>query len=217
VTPTPRPPILILAFEPFGGAAVNASLEVARHLVSDDPGLRLVVLPVVRGEAERVALDTLRAAMNDVGARPEAIFALGESRGAGDVRLEKVAVNWDDFRIPDNAGNQPRDAPIRENGPAAYFATVPVAVIAARLAGKTPVPVVVSLSAGSFVCNHLAYAVLDALATNVLNLSGLPPAFAFVHVPAARLENDAAASPTPRLDDIAATVRAVIEATWPGD
>lgn len=214
MTPPPRPPILLTAFEPFGGAAANASLDVARHLALDDPRLHLVTLPVVRGEAERVALDALRALTNAGGTTPPVLFlALGEARGASDVRLEKVAINWDYFRIPDNAGNQPRDEPIRANGPAAYFATLPVFEIAARLAGKTPVSVVVSLSAGAFVCNHLAYAVLDALATNVLDLPGSPAGFVFVHVPAVRPED--AGNAAPPLDDIVATVRTVIETLLP--
>jgi len=205
--------ILLAAFEPFGGAAVNASLLVARRLIEDDPALGLIALPVARGQAERVLLGALaECARAETPPPPTVVLALGEARGATDVRLEKVAVNWDDFRIPDNAGSQPRDQPIRADGPAAYFATLPVSQVAARLAGKTPVPVVVSLSAGSFVCNHLAYAVLDALATNALGLSVPPPVFGFIHVPAARPEDTG--SGVPSLDDIAATVRAVVDAVF---
>ena len=201
--------ILLAAFEPFGGAAVNASLLVARRLIEDDPALGLIVLPVARDQAERVLLRTL-AERARAETPPAVVLALGEARGATDVRLEKVALNWDDFRIPDNAGNQPRDQLIRADGPAAYIASLPVSEIAAQLANKTPVPVVVSLSAGSFVCNHLAYALLDALATNVLDLSVPPPIFGFIHVPAARPED--AGNGAPSLDDIAATLRAVIDA-----
>jgi len=202
--------ILLAAFEPFGGAAVNASLLVARRLIEDDPTLGLIALPVARGQAERVLLGTLAARARAETPPLTVVLALGEARGATDVRIEKVAVNWDDFRIPDNAGSQPRDQPIRADGPAAYFATLPVSAIAARLAGKTPVPVVVSLSAGSFVCNHLAYATLDALATNALDLSVPPPVFGFIHVPAARPED--VGNGVPSLDDIAASLRAVIDA-----
>lgn len=203
---------LLAAFEPFNGAAVNASLEVAHRLAENDPALDLVVLPVVRGEAERVLLGALAGRSENNGtAAPRLVIALGEAGNSAEVRLEKVAVNWDDFRIPDNAGNQPRDEAIVSDGPAAYFATLPVARIAADLAGQTPVPVVVSLSAGSFVCNHFAYAVLHALATKKpATGTPLPPAFGFIHVPALRPETERDASLT--LDAIAATVRAVLDA-----
>jgi pyroglutamyl-peptidase len=160
--------ILITAFEPFGGATVNTSWEVAQLLAAQDSRIHVVQLPVVRGAAEEKALAAVKSLA------PTLYLALGEAGAEPVVRLEKVAVNWDDFRIPDNAGNQPRNAAIRTGAPDAYFATLPVAAIAEALRDKTPLPVVVSLSAGAFLCNHLAYAVLDA---------GVACPFAFVHVP----------------------------------
>ena len=195
--------ILLTAFEPFGGASVNASQEVARRLADADPALRLVVLPVVRGAAERLALAALRE-MTDAGTPPCLLLALGEAGKAAQVRLEKAAVNWDDFRIPDNAGNQPRDESIVEGGPATYFATLPLARIADALQEKTPVPVVVSLSAGAYLCNHLAYAVSHALANGFV---ADPPPFGFVHVPAAREGDEGAVS----VEAVAQTVRAIID------
>ena len=195
-------PILLTAFEPFGSAHVNASQEAARLLAEADPRLVCITLPVVRGEAERIAL----AALNDLtaaGTPPALMISLGE---AGPeplfVRLEKVAINWDDFRIPDNAGDQPRDTAIAPDGPAAYFSTVPVAQVAEALRGKTPIPVRVSLSAGAYLCNHLAYSALHALAAQG------PPVcpYLFVHIPAWRPESDLS------LEAIAATVRDVIDA-----
>ena len=74
------------------------------------------------------------------------------------MRLEKVAINYDDFRIPDNAGNQPRDATICLGGLPAYFATVDVGAIERHLEGRMPLPARVSLSAGAFLC--IAWALL---------------------------------------------------------
>ena len=204
----PSPPVLLAAFKPFGGDNVNTSQQVAERLAQGDPAIRMVVLPVVRGAAEDAALAALRA-LAEAGTPPRLIVALGEARSAREVRLEKVAINWDDFRIADNAGNQPRDEPIRPGGPAAYFATLPVAPIAARLNGATPVPVVVSLSAGSFLCNHVAYAVSDALATGELPKSVCRASFGFVHVPTVRPGD----GPDVRsLEAITVTVRAVLDA-----
>ena len=121
-----RPSILVSAFEPFGGAGVNASQEVAQRLdglmLANGATIETLVVPVVAGEAERIVFEQLRNRP-----RPLAYIALGEAGPERVVRLEKVAINWDFFSIPDNAGNQFRDQAIVASGPDAYFATLPFA------------------------------------------------------------------------------------------
>lgn len=169
--------IFVTAFDPFGTARVNGSREAALRWQQRDPQLQVAVLPVVRGLAWRVA----QTALESLPEPPRLWIALGEAgREPDTVRLEKVAINWDDFRLPDNLGAQPRDQAIVPDGADAHFATVPAGAVAQALAGKTPLPVEVSLSAGSFLCNHLAYCALDA---------ALPFPFVFVHVPAWRPED----------------------------
>ncbi len=230
LTDTSGARVLLTAFEPFGGAGVNASEEAARYLAADGR-ITLAVLPVVRGIAVDRALAALRR-MQTANRAPNLIVSLGEAGPEPVIRLEKVAVNWDDFRIPDNGGNTPRDTVInaQSSAPHAHFATVPVARIAANLANRTPLPVQVSLSAGAFVCNHLAYAVSEALATKeeggsmkdetpepsatdgVSSPSSsfiLPPSsFVFVHVPRWRPGGPGGEA---GLHAIVATVGAVIE------
>ncbi len=174
-------PILLTAFEPFGGSVVNGSLAVASLLTLADPCLDLLILPVVHGEAERMVLAHLQR-RQEAGNPPALIVSLGEAGPERVVRLEKVAINWDHYRIPDNAGNQPQDVPILSDAPAAYFATLPVADAVNCVAPITPVPIVVSLSAGTFLCNHIAYILLDHL-----NRNPVCP-YAFVHVPSWRPE-----------------------------
>ena len=168
--------LLLTAFEPFGEASVNASLEAARRLAEEDAGITLAVLPVARGDAERVA--ALRRLI-DAGTPPALVLSLGEARRSH-VCLERFAVNRDDFPIPDNAGNQPRGEPILPGGPERYEATLPVVPLAEAMALRSPpVPVVISADAGTFLCNHVAYCLCDALAA-----SGIP--YGFIHVPALR-------------------------------
>lgn len=114
-----------------------------------------VELPCAFGAAG----SALTAALDRV--RPEVAIAVGLAGGTAAVRVERVAVNLQDARIPDNAGDQPVDRPVRADGPAALFATLPAkrAVAAIRAAGVAAEP---SLSAGAFVCNHVMYALLDA-------------------------------------------------------
>lgn len=230
MTDTSRARVLLTAFEPFGGAGVNASEEAARFLAADNR-VTLAVLPVVRVAAADRALAALQR-MQAANRPPDLIVSLGEAGPEPVIRLEKVAVNWDDFRIPDNGGNTPRDTAInaQPDAPNAHFATVPVARIAANLAGRTPLPVQVSLSAGAFVCNHLAYAFSEALkekdegermkdkkgkegepgadGSGLLSFIPSPSSFVFVHVPRWRPgEPDGDTG----LHAIVATVGAVIE------
>jgi pyroglutamyl-peptidase len=165
--------ILLTAFEPFGGSQINASWEAAARLAGRDSQIALTQLPVVIGEAERVALEAFHALPTP----PKCFIALGEAGPERVIHLEKVARNVDDFRMPDNAGNQVDDTKIRVEGPDTYLATVDVEKIEADLAGTTPLPVQVSLSAGAFLCNHLAYQMLD---------SHLLCPFLFIHVPSWR-------------------------------
>lgn len=186
--------VFVTAFDPFGSASVNGSREAALCWAALDPEITVAVLPVVRGLAWRVAQTTLAALTEP----PKLWLLLGEAgREPKTVRLEKIAINWDDFRLPDNLGAQPRDVPVVPHGPDAHFSSLPVARIAAELDNKTPLPVQVSLSAGSFLCNHLSYHALHAQ---------LPFPAAFVHVPAWRPEDGGEA-----LGQLVATLRAVKE------
>ena len=186
--------IFVTAFDPFGKASVNGSREAALCWAPLDPEITVAVLPVVRGLAWRVAQTALAALPEP----PKLWLMLGEAgREPQTVRLEKVAINWDDYRLPDNLGARPRDAAIVPGGPDAYFASLNVAKVAEALEKKTPLPVQVSLSAGAFLCNHLSYCALHAQ---------LPFPAAFVHVPAWRPEDGGEA-----LGKLVATLRAVKE------
>ena len=54
------------------------------------------------------------------------ILCVGQTGGAQILQWNVVAINCDDFRIPDNGGNQPEDEPVVSDGPSAYFATLPI-------------------------------------------------------------------------------------------
>jgi len=109
---------------------------------------------------------------------PDAVIAMGQATGRTDVTPERVAINVSDARIPDNGGNQPKDEPIRADGPAAYFSTLPVREMIAAMK-EAGVPASLSNTAGTFVCNHLMYGLLDHLARTGRHI----PA-GFIHIPA---------------------------------
>jgi pyroglutamyl-peptidase len=115
--------LLLTCFEPFDNESINPSMEAARacgEVVFPDTEVRVAELPVDRFGAIEAALDSLNRYGADI------VIMLGESGGRYRVNPERVAINIDDFRIPDSAGNKPVDEPIIEGGPAAYFSTLPV-------------------------------------------------------------------------------------------
>ena len=168
--------ILLTGFEPFGGESVNPSWEIARALdgwVCEGRAVRAARLPCAFGDALRVLDDALAAH------RPELVVCLGQAGGRAEISLERAALNVDDARIPDNLGRQPIDAAVVPDGPAAYFSTLPIKALARDLRAAG-VAAAVSNTAGTFVCNHVFYALMHRLAT--------VPALAharggFVHVP----------------------------------
>ncbi|MDR2853174.1 MAG: pyroglutamyl-peptidase I [Burkholderiaceae bacterium] len=172
-------PVLITGFEPFGGETINPSWEVAHRLDGwrcEGTGVRAVRLPCVIGAAR----DELNAAIDAV--QPCCVIALGQAGGRGDITPERIAINIDDARIPDNAGAQPIDVPVIARGPAAYFSTLPIKAMV-RALRTADIPASVSNSAGTFVCNHVFYALMHRLAQGQEGRGGAGVQGGFVHVP----------------------------------
>lgn len=164
--------ILITAFEPFGGDSINPALE-AVNMMRAPEGVELIKLkvPTVFQKSINTVYERLKSE------KPDAVLCVGQAGGRFGLTPERVAVNIDDASIPDNEGNQPVDKPIFEDGPAAYFATLPIkAMIKAIREGGLPSSL--SNSAGTFVCNHLMYGVLYHIAHEFPGLRG-----GFIHVP----------------------------------
>lgn len=109
--------ILLTGFLPFGGESVNPSLEAVRSIQVEFPNVELIRLevPTIFGEAERMVIEQVSFC------RPHAVLCTGLASGRTAVSIERVAINVDDARIPDTAGQQPLDVPIQPHGPAAYF------------------------------------------------------------------------------------------------
>lgn len=164
--------VLVTGFEPFGGERINPSWELARALNGEAIGGARVVavqLACVFGESLR-RLDEALARV-----KPVAVLAIGQAGGRCDLSLERVAINVDDARIPDNAGAQPVDEPVVASGPAAFFSTLPIKAIVAALR-EAGYPASVSQTAGTFVCNHLFYGLQH-------RLDGHGVRSGFMHIP----------------------------------
>ncbi|OPC79126.1 pyroglutamyl-peptidase I [Embleya scabrispora] len=194
--------VLLTGFDTFAGEASNPSWEAVRLVAAEPGGTDLEVTAVRLSCVYGIALDELRSAVERVD--PDLVVCVGQAGGRPDVTVERIAINVDDARIPDNAGRQPIDVPIVEAGPAAYFAGLPVkaCVAAARAAG---VPASVSSTAGTFVCNHVFYGLMHLIATERPTTRG-----GFVHVPfASEQVADRAVASLP-LPAIADALRAIV-------
>ena len=204
--PAAAPPedvVLVTGFEPFGGDQSNPSWDVCTRLPREIAGLRV---EVCRVPCEfRRAIEVVAAAIERH--RPSLVLSLGLASGRTHMGVERVAINVDDARIPDNGGVQPVDQPIAANGPPAYFATLPVKAMVAEMHARG-VPAEVSNTAGTFVCNHLMYGVLHFIAAQ-----HLPARAGFIHVPRAEGQSLAErAVPTMSLATMARGVEAAIAA-----
>ena len=166
--------LLLTAFEPFAGETINPSAEAARAIEGidfTDALVRVAELPVDRYRAVDAAIDLIRAG------HPDVVIMLGEAGRRYRINPERVAINIDDFRIPDNAGNKPTDEAIIEGGPVGYFSTLPIRSITARI-NKAHIPAAISNSAGTYLCNRLFYSVMNFISTE-----SLPAIAGFIHLP----------------------------------
>ena len=164
--------LLLTAFTPFDGERINPALEAVK-LVKDKIGNLLIVkleVPTVFGQS----IDTVREAIERE--KPDFVLSIGQAGGRAEITPERVAINLNDARIPDNEGNQPIDEPVFPDGENAYFSTLPVKAMVEAIR-EEGIPSSLSNSAGTFVCNHLMYGVLYYLNKRPGMKAG------FIHVP----------------------------------
>lgn len=163
--------LLITGFDPFGGQNINPAWKAVEALPETIGNYRLCKLeiPTVFALGAQTVLETVAKVCPDV------ILCIGQAGGRDAVTPERIAVNIRDARIPDNQGNQPRGQYVTEDGPAAYFATVPVEKMAQAIR-DAGVPGTVSNSAGAFVCNDVLYTLLHHYADTEVKVG-------FIHVP----------------------------------
>lgn len=195
--------ILVTGFDPFGEDTMNPAIEAVKKLPNTISGAEIIKLeiPTVFGKSA----DVVREAMleHDV----DYVLNIGQAGGRFDLTPERVAINLDDARIPDNDGNQPIDEAIKADGEAAYFSQHPVKAMVTAIK-KAGLPASVSNTAGTFVCNHIMYQSL------YLTHKEFPKAKAgFMHVPFLPEQVvERPNMPAMSLEDITRGIAAAIEA-----
>jgi len=191
---------LFTGFEPFGGEGVNASIEAVRRLRERAGTLDVVTAELPTSYSRSHAV--LEAAI--ARAEPDIVLCVGQAGERAALCVERLAVNIQDAEIADNDGARPVDTPIVPGGPAAYLATLPVrsAVTAMQAAG---LPAQLSMSAGTFVCNHVFYRLMHLAAARRRPYRG-----GFLHVPCLP-QQARAGKPSLSLSDIVQGVEIVLE------
>jgi pyroglutamyl-peptidase len=165
--------VLITGFDPFGGEKINPAWEAVRALPDNIDGIEVVKLqiPTVFKKSAKKLFENIDSV------KPDVVICVGQAGGRYEFSVERVAINVDDGRIPDNDGYQPVDSPVFEDGENAYFSTLPIKAIVEEVK-KAGIPAAVSNTAGTYVCNHIMYSLLYYLNKNNLNIKG-----GFIHVP----------------------------------
>jgi len=195
------PTVLVTGFDPFGPNVINPSWMAVQALHGRQIGGHRIVgaqLPTVFGRSLEVLRDHL------LRHRPDLAICTGLAGGRrAALSLERVAINVNDARIPDNAGEQPVDTPIVAGGPAAYFSTLPIKAMLASLL-EAGINAEVSQTAGTFVCNHVFYGLMHEIAihTELRHTRG-----GLVHVPWLPSQGQ----PSMRLDEIVEGIKVAIE------
>ena len=165
--------ILVTGFDPFGGEPINPAIESVKKLPDNIAGAQIIKLeiPTVKGKS----IKKIEKAIEEH--NPDVILSIGQAGGRFDISVERVGINLDDFRIPDNEGNQTIDESIFPDGENAYFVDLPVKAMVKNIQ-KNKIPASVSYTAGTFVCNHVLYGTLY-----LVNIKYKGKKAGFIHIP----------------------------------
>lgn len=165
--------ILVTGFEEFNNESINPSSEVLKLLPDFIDNNKLFKLKL-----KTVAYDCISQVEEFIlNNNIDIIISLGQAGGISDISIEKVGINLNDFRIPDNNGNQILDEPIYIDGANAYFTQLPVKAILKSL-NDIDIPAHISYSAGTYICNHLFYGLMYLENKKYKNIKSI-----FIHIP----------------------------------
>jgi pyroglutamyl-peptidase len=153
--------ILLTGFEPFGEDTVNPSWLAARRagdlLAAEGIAVNALELQCVFGESASALTDAIDRL------NPDIVVCVGLAGGRGRISLERVAINCDDARIPDNKGQRPIDQEVipkevRRRTSQACPSRPRSETFRSQVSRGE-----VSQSAGTYVCNHVFYALMHSL------------------------------------------------------
>ncbi len=158
--PDGMPRVLLTGFDAFGGASINASWLAVKAL----DGQVIVGHKIVSVQLPTTFEGSIKKLKRLLALhQPDMVICTGQAGGRSAISLERIAININDARISDNAGQQPLDVPVVAGGPAAYFTALPIKSMLKALT-EAGAQAEVSQTAGTFVCNHVFYGLMHTLA-----------------------------------------------------
>lgn len=185
--------ILVTGFDPFNNETINPAIESVKQLPDMIDGVEVFKLeiPTVMNKS----LDLMKQKVLEI--HPDVVVSVGQAGGRSQITIERVSININDYPIPDNEGNQVVDTPVIENGPSAYFSTLPIKAMVQAL-NKSNIPASISNTAGTFICNHVAYGIAHLAATEYPNMKT-----GFIHIPYLDVQvEDKEGMPSMKLEEI---------------
>ena len=195
--------ILVTGFDPFDKEPINPSIEAVKRLADEINNAKIIklMIPTVHTKSVEVIEKAI------IEHNPDVVISVGQAGGRFDITPERVAINLDDFRIPDNEGFQCFDQTIKEDGESAYFSNLPVKAMVEEIK-SAQISASLSNTAGTFVCNHVMYNILYLIDKKYPNLKG-----GFIHIPFIREQViNKPNTPAMSLDEIVIGLTAAITA-----
>jgi pyroglutamyl-peptidase len=168
------PCVLITGFAPFGGEKINPSWQAVNKL-EDTLIAKHRVLTLELPCEFNTSISMLYKAIEQH--HPAVVLCIGQAGGRSEISIERIAINIDDARIKDNAGKQPIDLPVIAGGDDGLFTNLPIKRIIQALR-QSDIPSGISNTAGTYVCNHIMYALLHYINTHDEQIKG-----GFIHIP----------------------------------
>ncbi|MDA7028541.1 pyroglutamyl-peptidase I [Bacillus sp. CLL-7-23] len=166
--------VLLTGFDPFGGESINPSWETVKQLHGETINEILIIAEQVPTVFHQSALVLKKAIQQHC---PDVVICVGQAGGRPHITPERIAINIDDARIPDNDGQKPIDEQISDHAPNAYWSSLPIKRIVKQMR-EHGIPASISNSAGTFVCNHLFYQLMHFIDRSQSMIKG-----GFIHIP----------------------------------
>ncbi len=147
--------ILVTGFKPFLGHDQNPSERLSVELAQNFSEVESLVLPVEFGRAFEVLNQHLQQRTYDY------IVLLGQAAGRHRISIEKIGLNWAETHQHDEAGLKPVNGPLVAGAELALMTKFPVDEVIQKLS-DLKLPVHVSFSAGTYICNDLYFRAMES-------------------------------------------------------
>jgi pyroglutamyl-peptidase len=195
--------VLISGFDPFEKEKINPSYEAVKLIKNKIKDAEIIKVEISTVFKKSISQLEGYIEQHD----PDIVISVGQAGGRFDFTIERVAINLDDARIPDNEQNQPIDEKVYEDGENAYFTNLPIKAMVKKIKDNG-LPASVSNTAGTFVCNHIMYGILYLINKKYPEKKG-----GFIHVPYIPEQTVLKPNmPSMSLDNIARCLELAIEA-----